>query len=248
MALNKYNDVFNNLQDYMLTEKNIQNILETRIDLYNKKNNNIISNPIITNTVANKTLHYFVPFEKDTLFWCLYIIVNGDVKYEILENKNIIIEKNLKIDYVQKIRKMKPLIKTYKFATLSHIENNLVNEDKIDIHTFLTLAVIENLNIFFIKNKTCFEILMNDTEQIYIINLLENGKYGYRIDTRTNIDMLKANLYQVDNISKPIKAFSSYKVQELIDICRKLAIDIIDKDTQKNKSKKDLYEAIIQYF
>jgi len=248
MDLNKYNDVFNNLQDYMLTEKNIQNILETRIDLYNKKNNNIISNPIITNTIANKQFHYFVPFEKDTLFWCLYIIVNGDVKYEILENKNMIVEKNLKIDYVEKIRKMKPLIKTYKFATLSHIENNLVNEDKIDIYTFLTLAVIENLNIFFIKKKTCFEILMNDTEQIYIINLLENGKYGYRIDTRTNIGILKTTLYQVDNISKPIKAFSSYKVQELIDICKKLAIDIIDKDTQKNKSKKDLYEAIIQYF
>jgi hypothetical protein len=89
---------------------------------------------------------------------------------------------------------------------------------------------------------------MNDSEQIYIIHLLENHKYGYRIDTRKNVDILKTNLYQLDNISKPIKAFSSYKLQELIDICRKLAIDIIDKDTQKNKSKKDLYEAIIQYF
>jgi hypothetical protein len=46
----------------------------------------------------------------------------------------------------------------------------------------------------------------------------------------------------VDNLSKPIKSMSSYKTQELIDICDKLEIDTTAK------SKKDLYESIIKYF
>ena len=55
-------------------------------------------------------------------------------------------------------------------------------------------------------------------------------------------------LYKIDNVNKPIKIISSYKLQELIDICNKLAIEIINKDTNKKKTKNELYEAIIQYF
>jgi hypothetical protein len=43
-------------------------------------------------------------------------------------------------------------------------------------------------------------------------------------------------------------AFSSYKTSDLVNICQKLAIETINKDTNKLKSKKDLYEGIIQYF
>jgi hypothetical protein len=41
---------------------------------------------------------------------------------------------------------------------------------------------------------------------------------------------------------------SGYKISELVEICEKLAIDTINKETNKPKCKKDLYEAIIQYF
>jgi hypothetical protein len=52
------------------------------------------------------------------------------------------------------IRKEKQTVKTYKFATLTHIENNLANDDIIDTKTFLTLCAIENLNVTFVKNKS----------------------------------------------------------------------------------------------
>ena len=253
----KYNDVFNNLQDYMLNEENMPRFLDMKLknnhynntdNKYNKDNKDKKYNTKSGSLNKEPKSVYFTPYEKDSLFWCFYIMTNGDVKYEMLENKNIIVEKNLKIEYVEKIRKMKQLVKTYKFTTLTHIENNLANESNLDINTFLTLAALENLNILFIKKKTYFELLMNDTENIYIVSLLENGKYGYKVDTKSNTNDIKSSLYQLDNIGKPIKAFSSYKVQELIDICQKLAIDITNKETQKSKSKKELYEAIVQYF
>jgi hypothetical protein len=45
-----------------------------------------------------------------------------------------------------------------------------------------------------------------------------------------------------------MKAISGYTIADLISISNKLAIEIINKETGKNKTKNDLYESIIQYF
>ena len=241
-----YNDVIKNLQDYMLDEANIKRSLEMKIESTNK--------PIKDSKKYNceekiKTAKpaLFVPREKDTLFWCFYLMKHGDVKYEMLEHKNILTEKKLKIEYVEKIRKEKQTVKTYKFATLTHIENNLANENQLDLKTFLTLCAVENLNVLFIKNKTYYELLMNDGNELHCVHLLQNYKYGYEINP-TGAEQMKTTLYKLDNIDKPIKALSGYKLSELVEICEKLALDIVDKQTSKNKGKKELYESIVQYF
>lgn len=244
MNLNQddYNHVFNNLQDYMLSEENIKKTLvmklETSVRSFKSKMEDKNMKPKSS---------IFVPKEKDSLFWCFFIMKYGDVKYETTDNKNIIIEKKNKIEYVEKIRKEKQIVKTYKFATLTHIENNLANDNYLDIKTFLTLCAIENLNILFVKNKTYYELLMNDSNELHIVYYLQNDKYGYEINA-TNAEQIKSTYYKLDNIDKPIKSMSGYKISELIEICQKLAIDTINKETNKSKCKKDLYEAIIQYF
>jgi hypothetical protein len=242
-----YNDVLNKLQDYMLDNENIERALKMKLVNVNKeKSQTNFEKP-------KKTL--FIPREKDALFWCFYIIKNGDLKYESLYNKNEVIEKQIKITYVEKIRKEKQTLKIYKFDSISNIESNLVNDNLINRKTFLSLCALENINIIYIHKKTYFELLMNDSNEIFIIHEINNSsngkyniKYGFEIGNNELIDNIKTSLYRVDNIDKPIKAFSAYKTQELIDICSKLAIEIINKDTNKIKPKKDLYEGIIQYF
>lgn len=242
-----YNDVLKNLQDYMLDEINIDRALKMKLENVNKEKSQ-------TNFVKPKK-NLFIPREKDMLFWCFFIFKNGDIKYETLYNKNEVIEKQIKITFVEKIRKEKQTLKIYKFDSISNIESNLVNDNLISRKTFLSLCAVENINIIYINKKTYFELLMNDTNEVFIIHEINNSsngkynvKYGFEIGNNELIDNIKTSLYRVDNIDKPIKAFSSYKTQELIDICSKLAIEIINKDTNKIKPKKDLYEGIIQYF
>lgn len=249
-----YNHVFNELQDYILDEPNIKKALSMKIVFTNEKKKD---SPLKNNTNDKKEApivkqvikpSFFIPKEKDTLFWCFYIMKNGDTKYEMIEYRNLIIEKKIKIEYIEKIRKEKQLIKTYKFNTLTNIENNLLNDDKLDVKTFLSLCVIENLNVLFIKGKCYYELAMNDENDLHIVYCFENGKYGYELNSVSNSETKKASLYQLDNIEKPIKAISAYKVQDLLDICNKLGIETVNLETTKSKSKKDLYEAIIQYF
>jgi uncharacterized protein involved in tolerance to divalent cations len=172
---------------------------------------------------------------------------NGDTSYEMLEHKNLIVKKKLKIEYVEKIRKEKQTVKTYKFATLTHIENNLANDNIIDTKTFLTLCAIENINVIYVKNKSYFELLMNDTNDTYIVYWFQNGKFGYEKNDEV-LNSIKSTHYKLDNIENPIKSLSTYKLQELVDICQKLGIEFMNKETNKGKNKKDLYEAIIQHF
>ena len=242
-----YNDVMKKLQDYILDEANIKRALEMKIGSTNKAIIGKDSNKVTyQKEELSKKPSIFIPREKDTLLWCFYLMKHGDVKYEMLEYKNILTEKNLKIEYVEKIRKEKQTVKTYKFATLTHIENNLANENQLDVKTFLTLCAIENLNILFVKNKTYYELLMNDNNELHIVHLLQNYKYGHEINP-TSATQIKTTLYQLDNIDKPIKSMSGYKLSELVEICEKLTIDVINKETNKSKGKKELYEAIIQY-
>ena len=49
-------------------------------------------------------------------------------------------------------------------------------------------------------------------------------------------------LYKIDNLNKPLKAMSAYKVDELLDMCHKLGISMSDK----KETKQDLYQKIVQ--
>ena len=244
------NELLLDLQRYSLIDENIKKSISNRLEQESNKNISKISqNKEHFNTTKSKDNDNFIPRQKDTLFWCFFLMKNGDVKYEITD-KNLIVEKRIKIEYVEKIRKEKALVKTYKFATLTHIENQLVNETCIDIPTFLTLCVLENLNVFYIKKQVHYELLMNDTNIIHVIRLLDNGKYCYELSNNNilSVDKYRNSLYKMDNIDKPVKAFSAYKLSDLIDFCNKLAIETVNKETGKHKNKKDLYESIIQYF
>jgi hypothetical protein len=250
-----------NYESYILNESNMENYLKYKLtDLTEQKKDNKTVNQInkstINKNVFNNKPTLFIPREQDTLFWCYYIIKNGDINYEMLKNRNKLTEKQIKIEYVTKIRQpdAKKIIKIHKFDTITNLENNLANDINININTFMSLCAVDNINIIFIKKNTYYEFLNNDSNVIYIIREISNGqseyvkKYGYELASEEEINNIRNSLYKVDSISKPIKALSSYKVSDLLEISNKLAIETINKQTGKNKSKNELYESIIQYF
>jgi hypothetical protein len=256
----KYNDVVNELQDYILDDENIKKSLRFKLqkDLqykqgsqYNKDKQEKQGSHDKKDDNQDKIC---IPLEQDSLFWCYYILVNGDTAYEMLNNKNTLVTKQLKIDLVSTIRKNKDIIKTYKFDTITNIESNLANDNILNAKTFLSLCAIANINVIYISKKTYFESFMNDTTIVYVISEQINTqskyvkKYGYQLANPEFINNIRATLYKLDKVDKPMKAMSAYKVEDLVAICERLDISIFNKDNGKNKTKKDLYEAIIQYF
>ena len=257
---NKYDILFDNLKPFMFNKDRIEGVTVNEADTLNKT----LSEPLQPLQTPYKKIEKiytsFLPREKDKLFWCFFVMKNGFVEYEKLrldidnnECINMVTEKKLKIDYVNKLRENKTIIKKYKIASLTDIENYLVNESVIDIKTFLTLCILEELSVLYIKKNSYYELnfVSSDIESSkqHVILCHTPFKYTYEFEkTQMDVQKYKDDLYKLDNIDKPIKAFSSYKLGELVDICNKLSIEIINPSTQKKKTKQELYESILQYF
>jgi hypothetical protein len=199
-----------------------------------------------------KTGDIFYPRQKDGLFWCFYIMKYGMDAYNELYEKDItiVVEKKIKIEWIEILRNKKGTLKQNKTAPLAHIENALLNEHKIDIKTFIALCVVENLPLMYVHNKTYYE-MNSDTDEInvnVIVQKVQPLKYGIVMNMSTateyNPQTIRSTYYKIDNINKPLKAISSYKYDELYDICDKL--NVLQKlDQGKRTTKQILYEGII---
>ena len=89
------NNFFSELQEYEFSKKNIENILKKKENI--KENTSVTLNSNIDknkNNNKNNNNNIFIPKEKDSLFWCFFLIKNGHLNYELMENKNIITEKH----------------------------------------------------------------------------------------------------------------------------------------------------------
>ena len=232
-----YNDLISNLQKYMFDKDNISQINNLNHPTCKQGANvNNVKNINNTNNI------FFNPNLKDSLFWCLIFIKNTNIP----ENINVVVEKKYKIEYVEKIRKNKQLLKSLKFSSLSKIENILVNEISIDIETFFLLSALENINILYVSNKTYYESILNTEDDIHII-IRNKTKYSYNGCLKDDIVNFRKTLYKIENIKKPLLSLSSYKSIDLIDICNKLNINTLNNDTNKVKTKQILYDSISQY-
>jgi hypothetical protein len=180
---------------------------------------------------------YFIPYEKDKLFWCFYIFKHGLGEYEVMENKNIVKEKDEKIKYIEKIRKNKSLLKSHKIKLLSTIESNLLNDEVITLKTFHVLCILENINYLLIDNKFYYEKIVDEDTPIFLLHK-NKELYSYEINNTNNYKNTK---YPKIEIDKSFQCISSYTIKELKEIFTKLNIEI-----NPSWKKKDLYDYLIK--
>lgn len=226
----------------MFTKNHIMNLcFEYNNDKkLNKKVQNI-------NIVKSKKEDFFIPKEKDTLFWCYYIIVNGIQNYEMLFNNTYKEEKGQKLNFIEKMRNFKDILKKYKFKR-TEVEADIAYSNEISVKTFLAMCAIENKNVCILKNRCLYTLIVNETSNIDIITL-DNNRFGcYLLDENAKAKLFSeytAKFWRIDNISKPIRGQSNYKLSQLQEIADKLRIPIVDENGKKLK-KIDLYNLIKQ--
>jgi hypothetical protein len=231
------------LEHYMFTKNHIMNLcFDYTIKEKPKQKKEF------NKTKNKKNDDFFIPSEKDTLFWCYYIIINGIQSYEMLFHNTFKEEKQQKLNFIEKIRNFKDILKKYKFKR-TEIENDIGYSQEISIKTFLAMCAIENKNICILKNRCLYTLIVNETSDINIIKMDNNNRFGcLLLDKKDKIKIFNeytAKFWSIDNISKPIGAKSTYKLQQLQDIANKLRIPVVNENGKKLK-KIDLYNLIKQ--
>ncbi len=252
-------------REYMLTGDNMTNIVEkssldtsfvTRaprqhtVKMHDANSQEVSTAPPQKDaTVANNPEEdVFYPRELDSLFWCFYIMHKGMGGYEMLHNRLLVTEKNAKIDYIEVLRNNRLVVKAAKLGQLSTMESALLNERTIDIKTFMALCYAEGISCVYVSNHCYYEINVDedDVENIHVITKkMQSGnvavKYGHSVCS--NIDTIRASCMKIDNVVKPLKAMTGYKLDELIAFCHTLHIPVAEK-----ARKKDVYECLVQFF
>ncbi len=239
----------------------------------NKPNNelNVSKNLIyIDYNKAKRKYNNNLKYKEDTFFWCFYNLLNINELNELNkfnefneynELKLLKIEKDTKILLLEELRKNKNKIK--KKYKLNVLEDELLNSKKISFNTFCGLCCLKDINIFITTNNNTYSYFLNNDELIEnnmlnsynLFNFIElkynNSLINVKNNTINNINISEneykniiSNHFYLENLEKPLKTISYYKLDDLINICNKLNI-IIYNSANKKKTKKELYSNIL---
>jgi hypothetical protein len=258
-------NVLDELQDYMLTNSFIKkycknnfnhNKIKSSID---KQKNNLVlkSNNIILNEsiapITKINNEHFTPQEKDKLFWCFYIFLNGYEKYELEKSSSFTIEKEFKFMIAEKLKHLKKQVKELGFK-INDIQEELTSQSNITEKSLLILCYLYKINIIYVKNNYYFEMKYSELEETPYHFIIQENNKTYIINTNNSnnsdysdkLSFYTNNYWKIENINKPIKSFSNYTLIELQDICKRLKLPI--EKNNKKMLKKELYESIIKVF
>tara|TARA_B110000261_G_scaffold119309_1_gene133080 strand:- start:1321 stop:2004 length:684 start_codon:yes stop_codon:yes gene_type:complete len=199
----------------------------------------------------------YVPRQKDTLFWCFFIVMHGFDEYELCKCSSFKKEKDFKIASVELIRKNADKLKAMKLK-ISVIENELVNEQKITLVGLRALSLVYGVSIFYVSGNTycdfdyvglAAEGTSDDTSCGILVHDKATSKTSvkYKDSPASDSDYTNGVMkthFCIANPDKPMNAISGYTLSDLQEICKKLRIPTLRQDGKK-ETKKTLYEAIL---
>jgi len=147
------------------------------------------------------------------------------------------------------------LLKKYKLKK-TEIESELLNDEKLTLKGFLAICIYNNINFILINNRKYYELTVTDeiSDDIDECNIIKFENKNYSVDITEDKELIKNkivtyrnNYYKIDNLTKPIRAFSSYSLTDLHEICNNLQIKVTN-ETGKKLQKKELYTEILKHF
>ena len=127
-----------------------------------------------------------------------------------------------------------------------------MTSQKIGMTTLKLFMMLDNTNMIVFK-KNCYHQIIFDMDKTEM--RIDNYKVVFCDDTNyyikkqitdDELNMMISKRYKIENFDKPLKAVSSYKVDELHEICKQLNITTINPDSGKNKTKQAIYIEIME--
>jgi hypothetical protein len=203
--------------------------------------------------IKQKNSKPFVPFQKDKLFWCFYIILNGYEEYEMIRTNSFSIEKQLKIKTVEKLKSIKDQLKELKLKR-TELEDELVNKQMITKKGLCALCLVHNVSVTYVYGRKYCEITpaQPTTKGIIMQNEKKEDALKWTSNEMNNnedfLTQIRADYWLIENIQKPLNAPSAYTLGELQEIANKLQITTHAQVNEKSKAKTKtaLYEEILQ--
>lgn len=202
-------------------------------------------------TIKKDETKWFLPKQKDTLFWCIYIFKYGLDSYNMIQHSygnKILEEKQKIIDFIQQNPK---ILKSSNVKITNNDVKEILSEFMVDNVTsyygLVALSIYYKTPIYLINDekKTYLqflpekEICENKPCYLYLHQgIMKFPKYKLPMfEKETNLDSFLC----LESHLKPLKPISYYKVEDLQNIMNK--IGFIPKEKMK---KNEYYEKLCE--
>jgi hypothetical protein len=245
------------LQKFMYSNETRERMQKTQY--YSTKHENPIHlekdltlNPEPDASHLKYTSTIYFPQIQTSLFWTLYIRKHEYKEYVYIKNHaNVEMEEKQKIlDYFRKnTTQLKETNHKITNIVIQEILSELMTSPKVTFQTLIAYCVFYKMRIYIVKNNLYllydpfYHVNVDDVDTA-IIHCNEREQYGIDLDIEKypeKIEEIKRTKFCIENVDKPLKGVSSYKVSDLQEISNKLGIS---DDTKR--SKQDLYNKIIE--
>jgi hypothetical protein len=197
----------------------------------------------------------FQPKQSDTLFWCLYAINYGTNDYNNIGFNYGVKELEEKQKLAAFIKANGARIKGTNYKVTNVLIQEILSElftsqKETSMAVLIALTVFYNINVLLVDaNDRCMLEFWSNKEdaldgKTYILRKDKYGKYRAQLEwiSSSRVAEMRDRYMVLDSYMRPMKAASNYKVDELIELARKLAV----YDENKKYKKSDLYDAVYE--
>jgi len=243
------------LEQFMFHTEKIKKMSNNFLQIKEVAPHKIVKTKELTpkNNVVSESSNFFVPFQKDKLFWCFYVILFGMEVYESNLSHSFTIERKLRIESIEKMGTMSQKIKETKIKR-ADLENELLSNNDISLKSLYALCVIHSISLIIISGKKYyvfdFDSTAPNSDKCKIKNIIykqPNGDFSICKSVSPDyISNLVDSLYLIENVNKPIKPPSAYLLTDLKELCNKMDIPTTDANG-KQKTKNKLYEDVLLF-
>jgi len=208
---------------------------------------------IIEETEVEAEVKRFQPKQSDTLFRCLYVLNHGMGEYMNIGHNYGVKELEEKQRLAAFIRENASSIKGTNHKVTNVLIQEILSElltsqKETSLHVLGALVVYYGMNVFIIDahDRCMLEYLvskdMNDETKTYVLYKDKFGKYSAQLEwlSSASIAELREQHIVLENYLRPMKAVSTYKTDELIELARRLSV----YDENKKYKKTELYDAV----
>ncbi len=197
--------------------------------------------------VKTKRDDIYYPDRKDTLFWCCYIANNEMVGYESIGHgfSNIEIDEKQKITNFIKAQPSRLKNTNHKITNITgqEIMSDIITNKTLTISTLVALAIYYRKRILLTKNDKFYIDICPTDETVGTIIINKNARGEYGLDTSYGrVEHIEGNLFRLDRYDRPLGAVSTYSIEELKQISKRVGFEVATKC-----KKAELYHELTRY-
>ena len=255
---------FDRLQPYILTPENWENLKNTFakvvIEPSTKPSVEPLTEPLveklsIEKPVTAKPIHRFKTNLKDSIFWSIYVAVNGETIYQTQIQKGVNMvnfmmnEKKTMSDHFNKNPALlKNSNQKITLAKINEIKCNLMTKSYMDtVESFIPCSIYYGKPIYVVFEeinsymKFVDKNYISDDEQDdpNVIILYANGGRFTLEPNRKDLIKIQSKMFYIQHYEKPLSGVSNYKTEELKEIYKMVFTEDV---TMK---KPEYYEKIV---